>query len=902
MDLTEILIGAQSADENLRENSFGKLQNAKENDLPLLMLLLAQELENEKKPIVSRQLAGIFLKNTFVSRDSKKKETLAKLWLQIEEEKRMEIKQLLVLAFKSTDRVARNTSAQVIGVLGSLEYKNNIWDTVFEDLILFTKENSSSQNSVKEAILCCLGYLCEELSDLEEIPNIKSVLQLIANSMANQGNSVEIQRAATKAFYNSLHFFRDAFKNKQDSDILLKSVINSANSEDLKVSKCAFECLVKIADLYYNSLKDHILVIFDLTLIGMKSKHEEIILQSIEFWSSLCEEEEDILFWKDMVQDDEENEEENQNQNRNKNRNSNNDNDNNNTDSKSDSEDSDDSEDDSDSEEDKRIFQNYIKGAVEFLIPPLCELLTCQDEFEEKWNEGWGVLKSATVCINLVAWLVESDIIEHVSEFIQTNLVAKECNYKEASILCLISILEIPKCKELTNLITYSLPFIIEYMDDENPKIRDSSSYAIGKLIEFHYDIICLDNDLFNEIIKNLIALLEDLPYISVNAAWSFTKLAENKNYSEFSTSELSKYFIEIVDALFKAANREDGLTFNLRFQAYAAISSSFLCAAEDTLGAMYEALEPMVKRLEETCEMEILSVSDEISQAQIQGSLCGVLQFLTIRLGERIMEYGERVMKCYIQIFKNNDTSVHNEAMMAIGSLINALDEKFIIFLPDIHPYLIEGVNSYSQPKLCSLSITFIGDLFASLEKKITKEYHSEYMETLLEALHSEKCKQEMKPSIISVLGDIAISIKEEYVPYLNKVGEMLEEASNINISYKNEEDFEYTFNLHKAVLLSYSEIITGLSEGGVQNEFLPFIDNILVFLQKISTINRNYLSNEILKAAVGLIGDIINTFGKQVKSYFKQQYIFGLIKICTRSTDDEVVEIGKWSSKLLL
>jgi len=64
MDITQILLAAQSPDANLRTVAETNLTQFQEQNLPNFLLSLSVELSNDEKPPESRRLAGIILKNS----------------------------------------------------------------------------------------------------------------------------------------------------------------------------------------------------------------------------------------------------------------------------------------------------------------------------------------------------------------------------------------------------------------------------------------------------------------------------------------------------------------------------------------------------------------------------------------------------------------------------------------------------------------------------------------------------------------------------------------------------------------------------------------------------------------------------------------------------------------------
>ena len=79
-----------------------------------------------------------------------------------------------------------------------------------------------------------------------------------------------------------------------------------SQSEDVQVG--AYQCLVRIMSLYYEKMSfymeralfgvspDEVMALMtQLTLTGMKSQNEKVALQAIEFWSTVCDEEIDLM-------------------------------------------------------------------------------------------------------------------------------------------------------------------------------------------------------------------------------------------------------------------------------------------------------------------------------------------------------------------------------------------------------------------------------------------------------------------------------------------------------------------------------------------------------------------------------------------------------------------------------
>lgn len=73
VDLTQVLQHAQSADAGVRTQAEQQLKQFQEQNYSGFLVSLAAELSNAEKPVDSRRLAGLILKNTLDAKDEARK-------------------------------------------------------------------------------------------------------------------------------------------------------------------------------------------------------------------------------------------------------------------------------------------------------------------------------------------------------------------------------------------------------------------------------------------------------------------------------------------------------------------------------------------------------------------------------------------------------------------------------------------------------------------------------------------------------------------------------------------------------------------------------------------------------------------------------------------------------------
>ena len=102
-----------------------------------------------------------------------------------------------------------------------------------------------------------------------------------------------------------------------------------------------------------------------ITLNAMESEEDDIVLQGVEFWSSVCDEEIELQIEAAEAQETNTNP--------------------------------------------STYSRHYAKGALQFIVPILLPILTKQEEHDDE--EGWTPHKAAGVCLMLLASCCPKDIV-----------------------------------------------------------------------------------------------------------------------------------------------------------------------------------------------------------------------------------------------------------------------------------------------------------------------------------------------------------------------------------------------------------------------------------------------------------------------------------------------------------
>jgi len=127
MEVTQILLNAQSPDGNVRKIAEENLRQFQEQNLAGFLLSLSVELSNNDKPPESRRLAGLILKNSLDAKEAARKEEFLKRWVALDLSVKSQIKNGLLQTLSSTVPDARHTSSQVIAKIAAIEIPRQEW-------------------------------------------------------------------------------------------------------------------------------------------------------------------------------------------------------------------------------------------------------------------------------------------------------------------------------------------------------------------------------------------------------------------------------------------------------------------------------------------------------------------------------------------------------------------------------------------------------------------------------------------------------------------------------------------------------------------------------------------------------------------------------------------------------
>uniref|UniRef100_A0A673ITE3 Importin subunit beta-1-like n=1 Tax=Sinocyclocheilus rhinocerous TaxID=307959 RepID=A0A673ITE3_9TELE len=352
-----------------------------------------------------------------------------------------------------------------------------------------------------------------------------------------------------------------------------------------------------------------------------------------------------------------------------------------------------------------------------------------------------------------------------------------------------------------------------------------------------------------------------------------------------------------------------DGHQNNLRSAAYEALMEIVKNSAKDCYPAVQKTTLVIMERLQRVLQMEshIQSTSDRIQFNDLQSLLCATLQNVLRKVQHQdALQISDVVMASLLRMFQSTAGSggVQEDALMAVSTLVEVLGSDFLKYMEAFKPFLIIGLKNFAEYQVCLAAVGLVCDLCRALMANILP-HCDEIMQLLLENLGNENVHRSVKPQILSVFGDIALAIGGEFKKYLDIVLDTLQQASQAQVDKTDYDMVDYLNELREGCLEAYTGIIQGLKgdQENVHPDVMlvqPRVEFILSFIHHIAEDEDR--SDGVVANAVGLIGDLCTTFGKDVMKLVEvRPQINDLLSEGRRSKTNKTKTLATWATKEL-
>lgn len=869
----EVTVSSAQSDQN---EAVRYIQEYTVRDFNGFLKALSDILYDQNQQVFVRAAAGLQLKNQLTARDEQDRQQRQERWRSLPEETRQYIKDRVFLAL-GTENFEVRTAPQCVAYIALIELPDQKWPGLIQALTQNIL-NPQSNLPVKLASLEAIGYICQDIdqSCIQSTDSDHILTAIVIHGMDDR-QCDEVKLAATTALLNSLEFTETNFRKQQERDYIIAAVCKAAASPNQKIQLAALQCLVKIMTLYYQYMEVYLVqAVYAITIAAMRNSDDDIALQGIEFWSSVCDEEIQLANEAADAQEM--------------------------------------------GQQPERLSKQYAQHALRELVPILVELLTRQDDSDD--NDDWNPCKSAGVCLMLLANCCGNSVLEPVLPHITTNVLSEDWRRRDAAVMIFGSILDGPDLHMLEPLARDVVPYLIKFMQDPSVQVRDSSAWAIGKLCDVVRGGV-LNLPHINELISSLAANLGSEPRVASNVCWAINSLVTAAGDAareqlgpglEPDSFVLSPYYVNIIQGLTSITERYTTIRdqeHSLINAAYESLMAVIKAAPNDCYHLVYPTTFNMIlhriQLINDKLEKE--NLEQEI-RAQLHDFLCVLWATLSacIRRMEKddTIQMSDRIMSLLMKTLTNSHEfpATQEDVFMAATTLLEQVGQHFLRYVELFKIPLIEGLSNTAQPQLIQTVLGLVSDLARNLSDELYP-WCDELMHALLTKLKEESFDKNAKAQILVIFGDFALAFGPKFEPWIPMCLDMLQHASQISPVDRNDYELvDYCIKLRESTVEAYAGILQGLkAQDGRPTAGLtqvsPRVPVMIKFLETIA--NDQDTTSTLLCNCCGLVGDIVEVFGQSVAHLINSDKIKELILKGKRSRSSKTADTANWAHNVI-
>eukprot|EP00826_Nyctotherus_ovalis_P039961 TRINITY_DN3883_c0_g2_i1.p1 TRINITY_DN3883_c0_g2~~TRINITY_DN3883_c0_g2_i1.p1 ORF type:complete len:769 (-),score=174.26 TRINITY_DN3883_c0_g2_i1:172-2478(-) len=763
----------------------------------------------------------------------------------------MQIKRNVLGTLASAYKNARKGAAQAVSSIACIEIPRGEWPDIINILIA----NASGMIlEHKLASLETLGYIFEELpeSSLSE-PQVDLVLSALVSNLLPHVEPGELKLSALTVLTSCIKFCEKNFKERAERNTIMSNVLGCCSVSSQNIRTKAMQCILEIVHCFYDYIGGNILEsIANTTFNNIRNDEaEEVVLIALEVWCSICEEEVERM--KDA----------------------------------------------------SKKCGNYVRIACDSLMKLLLETISrrsSNDETQHFMNEhdnSWNIPIASTCCISLIALIIEDQIIDYVRAYISANIGSASWQLRNAAILSFISILKGPQKHIINSLITQALDVLISLLRDPSPHVRETTAWSFERILNTNPEPI-LSPEALKKVLSALVASLKDVPRVSSQTCFALHNLAKAaKPRAASNSGALSVYFKDLLSALWENAFRSDGVEdgVNLGSSSFVAFSSVVQYSAPDVELSLDAALQMLVEEFAAS-----LQPSYRMAQraAEYQEHLCSAIQPSLIKLSNKILPaFAGNVAQLIVESFKFRKT-VYDEGIIVISALVTALGAEFASYMELFGPYLVYALKSVEDVGLCRVAAGCVGDLARALGENMAR-YLGEVVPILMDQLRNSETERGLKLVIIIALSDLAMTTNKHFLPFLKDMLEILKSACDLSLSPLVDDDPDlpsYMQSLRESIIDAYVGIAYGLSVAKDTSIMDPYIAELFRYMQSLY---KDDISQKLLSAVVGLVGDLASLYKGRVKDLLSQIFVQRMIGMLEKVNDEECRSTASWAKAMV-
>eukprot|EP00038_Savillea_parva_P008527 m.177549 g.177549 ORF g.177549 m.177549 type:complete len:906 (-) comp14372_c0_seq1:229-2946(-) len=890
-EIRAVLVAAGSDDATSRREAEAWMAAAKAANIQEYLAALSSEMADQTAPSIVRKQAGIQLKNEIYSKDETVMLEKQEVWCRYDQALRDHVK-AQAIGTLGTEGRPPSTAAQVIAFVACAELPKRMWPDAIPALLRGLEGDAPEYQ--RASVLEALGYICEDVDEEFLKGESNNILTAVIHAMRPEEPSTVVVRCAVTALTNALAFCEKNFHENDERDAIMSSICQVAHSDkDIEIKVASLQCINEVVNLYYGLMEPYMMALLEISGTAMVADQHEapnVVLQGIEFWNTVCDTEDRLV---DPLRDyDAPSLRAAQEQML------------------------------AETPDAERCFF-FASAACPEILPVLLELLITHEEEDDP--DQWGPSKAAYVCLDAMSLVCKGDMMQMVIAFVERNVASDSdggsWQRRDAALMAFASLLNDETDQALVERIQSLMPSILgvicPMIVDASVAVRDTAAFVLGKCVQSAPAVI-FHEDYFAHIADAIVTGLGDEEArVATNSCWGILQMAKQAAAAagpEAETYHLSSSFGKLCEVLLRTADRDDANTANLRPSAYDSLSHLIISAAKDCFPILIELAAELLRRLQiliGQARSGGLS-SDGVRQLTEQQSclLVCIGELVRVLKKENIMGAAQDIMEVILAVLQQSTTAglsaAKEDALASLGEMVEQLGPDYLEFAEPFNQYIVDSLANSAEYHACAVAVGLVGDICRCVGPAV-KVYTDLYMRGLGQAIQDPGLDRSVKPQILACIGDVAMALGPDFRVYFEHSYTILQGAAKLaqsNMSDEVDEDeIDYINDLREACLDGYTGIIVGMKGDApdpmVVQLIMSKVTDIVMFITEI--FKDQNLTDDNIRASLGLVGDLVDIFGKDMVHVLSPQFMSDIVSEGSRSSNQQTRDIAQWTRQKL-
>ncbi|KAJ3327906.1 hypothetical protein HDU91_004239 [Kappamyces sp. JEL0680] len=202
-----------------------------------------------------------------------------------------------------------------------------------------------------------------------------------------------------------------------------------------------------------------------------------------------------------------------------------------------------------------------------------------------------------------------------------------------------------------------------------------------------------------------------------------------------------------------------------------------------------------------------------------------------------------------------SKDSTVKEEAFVAIGAVAGAVESHFVRYMEPLMPFIFGCLQNHEDHAVCSIVLGVLGDICRALGEAIYP-FASPLIQQMAQLLSLPEVHRKVRPAALSAIGDLSLAIGGQFEVFVHPAMQLIGTVSNqiAVIPLHTQEQYDYVVDTREAIAEAYIGISQGLKQAQKGGLLINYAEQIFTFLEAAT--QEEEKSESYVKIMMGLLG----------------------------------------------